>query len=318
MKYSVTIPVYNEEDILPVLTERLVGVLSSLGEEWEIVYVSDGSVDRTWELICDFHARDARIGGVHFSRNFGHQPATAAGLRAVTGDVVILMDGDLQDPPELLPAMIAQLHEGFDVVMAVKLSRAESPLKRWGFSTFYRIQSWLSSVRLEPEAGNFSAMTRRVVDLINAMPERNRYLSGLRAFSGFQQTTIPFDRPNRFTGQPRMSLAKLMKLAMDGIYANSHLPVKCATWLGIGTAFVSLLGTAVVLYGKLFAARAVPGWAPTTLALLFLGAIQLICLGILGEYIVRIYDEVRQRPQYVIAEECLPGERVTRDLPSGR
>jgi dolichol-phosphate mannosyltransferase len=173
----------------------------------------------------------------------------------------------------------------------------------------------LSSLRLESEAGNFSVMTRRVVGLINAMPERNRYLSGLRAFTGFQQMTIAFDRPGRFAGQPRMSWAKLVKLALDGIYSTSHLPVKFATWLGIGTAVVSLLAAAVVLFGKLFAAHAVPGWAPTTLSLLFLGAVQLICLGILGEYIVRIYDEVRQRPQYIVAEECLPGVRQRADIP---
>lgn len=306
MKYSVAIPVYNEEETITVLTERLVRTLQSLGEAWEIVYACDGSTDRTWQIINNLHAKDPRIGGVCFSRNFGHQAASTAALRAASGDIVILMDGDLQDPPELITEMVSTIQEGYDVVMAVKRSRTESFCKRAAFHSFYRIQSSISDVHIEPEAGNFSAMTRRVVDFINAMPEHNRYISGLRAFAGFKQTTVVFDRPGRYAGAPRMTMAKLTRLALDGIYSFSHTPIKFITGLGVVIIILSLLFTAILLINTLATNRPVPTWASHTLPIFFLGAVQLISIGVLGEYIVRIYDEVRQRPDYVIAEQTLP------------
>lgn len=310
MKCSVTIPILNEEETLPVLASRLRTVLDSLGCDWEVVFVDDGSTDSSWAIMGDLHRQDPRFGAVRLSRNFGHQPACTAGLQHVTGDVVVLMDGDLQDPPELIPELLSRLAEGYDVAFAVKRGRRESALKRLAFRWFYRLQTRLSTIPMVEGAGTFSAMTRRVVDCINAMPEANRYISGLRAFAGFRQVGVPFDRPGRYAGQPRQTPAKLIKLALDGVFSFSHLPVKLATWLGIATACVALLFSAVVLYYRLFTDLAITGWASTMLSHLFLGAVQLICLGILGEYVARIYDEVRRRPNYVVSELIRPGPDV--------
>ncbi|HJN17511.1 MAG TPA: glycosyltransferase family 2 protein [Armatimonadota bacterium] len=302
MRYSVAIPVLNEEETLPVLAERLGAALGGLGDDWEAVFVDDGSTDRSWEILQELHEGDARFGAVRLSRNFGHQAACASGLAHATGDVVILMDGDLQDPPELIPELTAKIDEGYDVVYAVKRGRREGWTKRLAFRTFYKVQTGLSSVDMPEGAGTFSALTRRVVDCINAMPESNRYVSGLRAYTGFRQTGLEFDRPARHAGEPRQTVGRLFKLAMDGIFSFSHVPAKLATWLGLIAATTCLVFSAVVLYKKLVSQTAILGWTSTMLSILFLGAVQLLCLGILGEYIARIYDEVRHRPLYVVAD----------------
>ena len=306
MRISVAIPILDEAETLPVLAERLRAVLEAISADWEVLFVDDGSTDGSWEVMGRLHEQDGRFAGVRLSRNFGHQPACTAGLQHVTGDVVVLMDGDLQDPPELIPELVGKMAEGYDVVYAVKRGRKEGFLKRLAFDEFYRVQTRLSSVPMVEGAGTFSAMSRRVVDCVNAMPEGHRYISGLRAFAGFRQAGIPFDRPARAGGTPRQTPAKLMQLALDGIFSFSHLPVRLAMWLGVITAVVALGVTLVVLYFHFFTDKAITGWTSTMVSHLFLGAVQLLCLGILGEYIARIYDEVRHRPHYIVADSIPP------------
>jgi len=302
LRLSVVIPILNEEEVLPALHERLAAVLDELGQEAEVIFVDDGSTDRSWEIVGEIHERDARFGGLSLSRNFGHQAAITAGLEAATGDVVALMDGDLQDPPEFLPELLAKLEQGYDVVQAVKAKRREPFWRRWAFGLFYAVQTRLSNVPMQPGAGTFSVMTRRVADVVRRMQESNRYVSGLRAYAGFKQTGIEFDRPERFAGVPRQTFGKLLKLALDGIFSFSHLPAKIATWLGFLFALLAMGVTIQVLVKKWITHEAILGWASTMTAILVLGAVQLICIGILGEYIARIYDEVRRRPPYVVRE----------------
>jgi glycosyltransferase involved in cell wall biosynthesis len=303
MTLSIVVPVYNESQNLPVLYERLVAAVGSLAQDWELILVDDASRDDSWQVIKRLHAADARVRGVRMARNFGQQPAIAAGLDRARGDVVVVMDADLQDPPELLPALLSKLREGYDVVYAVKRSRRESWWRRQLFALFYALQTRLAYPPMPRDAGTFSAMTRRVVEVLRQMPEHNRYLSGLRAYVGFRQTGLEFDRPQRLHGKPQQSLRKLTQIALDAIFAYSYLPARLASLLGLLTAVVALGFTAWVLYQKWVAHTAILGWASTMVSHLFLGAVQLICIGILGEYVARIYEEVRRRPLYVVAEE---------------
>jgi len=307
MKLSVTIPILNEEDTLRELAARLRTVLEGVTPDWEVLFVDDGSTDRSWEVMADLHGDDERFGALRLSRNFGYQAACTAALDHARGDVVVLMDGDLQDPPELLPELLARLDEGYDVAYAVKRRRAESAARRLAFDWFYRLQRRLSTMPVVAGAGSFSAMSRRVVDCIRGMAESHRYVSLLRSFTGFRQVGVPFDRPGRQAGAPRQTLRKLVELALDGLFSFSYVPVRIATFLGLGTALVALVFAAIVLYTRLFTDKAIIGWASTMLSHLFLGAVQLVCLGILGEYIARIYDEVRRRPQYIIGERLASG-----------
>ncbi|MCX7599809.1 MAG: glycosyltransferase family 2 protein [Armatimonadetes bacterium] len=302
MKASVVVPVYNEAANLPVLYQRLAQVLGELGLDWELILVNDCSRDDSWQVIRDLHARDARVKGLSLSRNFGQQSAIAAGLRHATGDVVVVMDADLQDPPELVPELLRKLSEGHDVAYAIKRSRREPLLRGILFGLFYAIQTRLAEPKMPAGAGTFCAMTRRVVDVLNRMGEHSRYLSGLRAYAGFQQVGVEFDRPERHSGKPQQSFGKLLRMGLDAIFAYSYIPARLASILGLATAAVALGVTIWVLYGKLVAGTAILGWASTMVSHLFIGAVQLICIGILGEYVARIYEEVRRRPLYIVAE----------------
>ncbi len=304
MKVSVVVPVFNESENLPVLYERLAQVFAAQGiQDWELILVDDASRDDSWRVICDLHRRDRRVRGLSLSRNFGQQPAIAAGLDHATGDIVVVMDADLQDPPELIPDLLARIAEGYDVVYTVKRSRGEPWHRRLLFGLFYAIQTRLAQPPMPAQAGTFSAMTRRVVDAIRRMPEHSRYLSGLRAYAGFRQTAVEFDRPDRLYGKPQQSFGKLLKTGLDAIFAYSYLPARLASVLGFITAFVALGFTVWVLYQKWVTHTAILGWASTMVSHLFLGAVQLICIGILGEYIARIYEEVRRRPLYIVADK---------------
>lgn len=294
------VPIYDERDILAELHERLVAALAALPVEWRIVYVDDGSRDGSSEMIAQF-ASDSRVGAVHLSRNFGQQLAIAAGLAMADADAVVLLDGDLQDPPEIIPELVRKWEEGFDVVFAIKKKRKESWLKRSMFALFYKILRRLSSLDIPANAGNFSLMDRTVVDLINRMPERNRYVSGLRAYVGGRQTGVEFERPARYAGQPRQSPIKLIRMATDAFFAFSEVPLRLATALGFfvsGAAFLVMLN---VLYKRLVTGAAIEGWASTMTSVLFLGGIQLLALGVIGEYIGRIYNEAKGRPAYVVS-----------------
>lgn len=300
--YSIIIPIYNEENILPELHQRLEKVAAHLDGPVEVILIDDGSKDRSFEIMKELHTRDPRIKSVRLSRNFGHQIAISAGLDLAGGTAVILMDGDLQDPPELLPEMIARWKEGNQVVYTVKKSRKENKLKRFAFKSFYRILHALSTVEIPMDAGNFSLLDRRVVDILRKMPERNRYISGLRAWSGFRQTAVYYDRDPRFAGKPQMSLGRLVQLALDGIFSFSNVPLRLAIYLGLATAFLSFGIGLWAISARLFTDKAVLGWASTIISILFVGGMILFTLGVIGEYISRIYEEVKNRPLYVVQE----------------
>ncbi|MBT8461446.1 MAG: glycosyltransferase family 2 protein [Gemmatimonadetes bacterium] len=294
------VPVYNEEAILPELNRRLVDALGRLPYEWRIIYVDDGSRDRTPDLLADFAAADSRVAVVHLSRNFGQQLAISAGLAATSADAVVLLDGDLQDPPEVVPLLVEKWEDGYDVVYALKRERKEAWPKRVLFNLFYRVLRRLSSVDIPADAGNFSLMDRSVVDMVNKMPERDRYVSGLRAYVGGRQTGVEFERAARYAGQPRQSPLKLMRMATDALFAFSELPLRLATFMGFLVSGVAFLVLVSVLYQKLVSGAAILGWASTMTSILFLGGIQLIAVGVIGEYIGRIYNEAKGRPAWVV------------------
>jgi dolichol-phosphate mannosyltransferase len=308
VKIVVVAPVYNESETLPVLYERLAKVLSSLTENWELILVNDGSRDDSWDVIQRLRQQDSRVKAISLARNFGQQPAFAAGLHEAQKrlsshqDVVITMDSDLQHPPELIADLLRCLDDGYHVAYAIKRSRREPFLRRTLFSLFHAVETRLAQPPMPRGAGMFAAMRRPVLLAINSMPERTRYMPGLRAYAGFRQIGVEFDCPPRFAGKPQQTFAKLMRMALDAIFAYSFLPARLASLLGLVTAAVALVFTAWVLYQKWFTGQAILGWASTMVSHLFLGAVQLICIGILGEYIARIYEEVRRRPLYIVAE----------------
>ena len=301
--YSIIIPIFNEEPTLPELHSRLMTATAGVNEPFEVILVDDGSKDNSFALMRAMHRADPRVKVIRLARNFGHQIAISAGIELAGGDAVILMDGDLQDPPELLPQMIARWKEGYDVVYTVKTSRKENALKRFAFKSFYRILHALSSIKIPMDAGNFSLMDRRVADVLRAMPERNRYISGLRAWAGFRQTAITYDRGVRFAGAPQMSLGRLFRLALDGIFSFSNVPLRAAIYMGLVTAAAGFGGGLYVVYAKIFTDSAILGWASTSISILFMGGMILVTLGVIGEYISRIYEEVKRRPLYVVRDK---------------
>lgn len=267
------------------------------------MFVDDGSRDGSARWIGDRRAEDGRVKLLRLSRNFGHQAAVTAGLAHASGRAVVLMDGDLQDPPELIPSLVAKWREGYEVVHTVKTRRKESWSRRAAFRAFYwMIRSLSSETDLPLQAGLFSLLDRRVVDELGRMPERNRYLAGLRAWVGFRQASVEYERDARWSGEPRVSVARLFRLAFDGIFSFSNLPLRLATLLGLVVSLSAFVLMATVLYQKLFTDRAILGWASLMTSVLFLGGVVLVTIGIIGEYTGRIYDEVKRRPLYVVAE----------------
>ena len=299
---SVVVPVYNEEAVIEALHSRLLQVLSPSLASFEIIFVNDGSRDATPSMIDAICKSDSRFKALHFSRNFGHQAAVTAGLHAVTGNVVVVIDADLQDPPELIQEMIAKWREGYDVVYAQKIRReGVGPLKRAAYYIYYRFLRGLTDVEVPPDTGDFCLMDRKIVDLLNAMPERNRYVRGLRAWLGFRQTAIRFERPARFAGETKYPFRRMVGLAVDGILSLSKAQLRLAMYFGY---FASAIIFALLVYfvlERLFGpGNLARGWASTIVVILFLGGVQLICLGVIGEFIGRIYDEVKQRPLYIV------------------
>lgn len=303
MKYSIIIPIYNEEQIIPELHRRLKNVFDSINSEIEVIFVDDNSTDSSFSLIEEINRNDKRFKLLRLARNFGHQVAISAGMEYSQSEAVILMDGDLQDPPELLPEMMRKWEDGFQVVYTIKKSRKENAIKRFAFSSFYKLMHMFSSISIPMEAGNFSLMDRKVVDVIRSMPERNRYISGMRAWAGFKQTGIEFDREARFAGKPKMSIKKLVDLALDGLISFSNAPLRLAIYVGLAVALLSFIGGLYVIYEKLFTDKAILGWTSTIVAITFIGSMVLLTLGVIGEYIGRIYDEVKHRPIFVIKDK---------------
>lgn len=323
MTLSVVIPVFNEERNIPELVSRLRAVLEA-SVDFEIVFVNDGSTDGTFELLRELFEQDKRIKAVHLARNFGHQPAISAGLHAATGDAVITMDGDLQDAPEAIPDFMKRWREGYDVVYAVRASRREPWIKLLAYKTFYRALTLISEIDIPLDSGDFSLMDRRVVDVLNAMPERARFVRGMRSWVGFRQIGVNVPREARYAGQPKYTFRRLLRLALDGFFAFSYRPLQLASLLGLGVSTLAILLAVVLIAIKLFRGVAVPGWTSIMVAVLFLGGVQLISLGILGEYVGRTYDEARARPSYIITsvmgETRLPPETATPPVsrPRGR
>lgn len=298
---SVVIPVLNEERNAPELHGRIVRILESQDIDFEIVFVDDGSTDRTPDILRDLHDQDPRVKSVYLARNFGHQAAISAGLQAASGDAVVVMDGDLQDSPEMLPVFIAHWREGYEVIYAVREHRSAFWLKRLGYVVFYRLLRRISSIEVPLDSGDFSLIDRRVVDVVNAMPERTRFVRGMRSWAGFRQTGVTQVREERFTGEPKYTYWKLVRLALDGFIGFSYRPLQLASLFGAAVSVVALLLAVLLIVLKVVHGIPLVGWTSLIVAVLFLGGVQLICVGILGEYVGRIYDEVRQRPPYVVA-----------------
>jgi dolichol-phosphate mannosyltransferase len=301
---SIVVPVYNEEESLTELRRRLSGIIEQVDGGAEVILVNDGSRDQTAVLMRQVCEQDIRFRGVHFSRNFGHQAAVAAGLRFAQGRAVVVMDADLQDPPELVLQLLDRWREGFHVVYARHASRErESVVKRAAAHAFYRVLRRLARPEIPPDTGDFCLMDRRVVDLLNSMPERNRYIRGLRAWVGFRQTAVDFVRPGRFAGEPKYTFRKSLALAINGVVSLSKAPLRIATYMGLIVSFSSFCLALVFIVEKFtMGSVVVRGWASTVVIVLFLGGVQLLTVGIIGEYISRIYDEVKQRPLFIVEE----------------
>jgi polyisoprenyl-phosphate glycosyltransferase len=299
---SVDVPVFNEQDVIEPLHSRLLQILDPARIDFEVIFVDDGSKDRSAEMLDAICRADRRFNAIHFSRNFGHQPAVTAGLHAVRGRCAVVIDADLQDPPELIIEMLRLWREGYEVVYAQKTEREGSGfLIRHAYRLFYRVVGSLSEVEIPPDSGDFSLMDRRVVDLLNSMPERNRYVRGLRAWLGFRQTAIKFERPARFAGQTKYNFGRLIGLAFDGVLSVSTAPLRLAMYMGfLSSAGSFLLGIVFAIEQIMGRSHTARGWASTIVVILFLGGVQLICIGFIGEFIGRIYDEVKQRPMYVV------------------
>ncbi len=300
---SVVAPVYNEEDVLPELVRRVRAVMEETGETWELVLVDDGSRDRSAQIIAELHEADPRVTGVSFSRNFGFQIAVTAGLDHAQGDAVIVTDADLQDPPEVYPRMIAKWREGYDVVYGIRTSReGETWFKLATAKLFYRLIYSITSVEIPLDTGDFRLIDRRVVDAIRHMPERNRFLRGMIPWVGFRQTGIEYERVARFAGDSKFAkVSQMLPFAVDAVTSFSYFPLRIATYLGFIIAVISSLAILTVVLLRLFGPDTpLLGQATTLVAVLFLGSVQLISLGIIGEYLGRIYDEVRGRPLYLV------------------
>jgi polyisoprenyl-phosphate glycosyltransferase len=299
---SVAAPAYNEIKALPELRRRLQEALDPLDLEWELVIADDGSTDGTREWLREQASRDPHLRAALLSRNFGHTPGYLAALEHSSGQYTVLMDADLQDEPELIPRMLDKASEGFDVVYAIKAHRHEGPLWRLAFSLYYGLAGRISTVPQPSHAGPFCLMSRRVVEEIQTLPERNMFFPGVRSYIGFPQTGIPVDRPLRSTGSSRISLRRRIAGGLDGIFAFSQAPLRIASWVGLAVATAAALLELVLLYLRLFTNSQTPGLTAILTVLLFLGGVQLLSLGVLGEYVGRVYDEVKRRPRYVVEE----------------
>lgn len=299
---SVVIPLFNEEENVRELYRRLTAALESFHVTFEMVFVNDGSRDATPAILNELHNKDPRLTVVHLSRNFGHQPAVSAGLDHATGKAVIIMDGDLQDPPEVLDKFVALWREGFEVVYAVRTKRKEGIVKRLGYFAFYRLLRAISDLEIPLDSGDFCLMDRKVVEALKSLPEQMRFIRGLRTFVGFRQTGLQYERAAREAGKPKYTFRALVKLAIDGLVSFSSYPLHLVTYIGVFTVILAI-GLSIWVVADAFLNQATPrGWASTMVVVLFMGAVQLISLGIIGEYIRRIFLEAKGRPTYIVRE----------------
>jgi dolichol-phosphate mannosyltransferase len=308
---SIVLPIFNEEPVVDELHRRLGEFLAAVGTTWEVIFVDDGSNDRSFEKVKALCAGEPRYKLIALSRNFGHQFAITAGLDYARGDAVVVMDADLQDPPEVVAEMLARFREGFDIVHGVRRSREkESIFKRATAFVFYRLLKAVMGISIHVDAGDFRLMSRRVVLTLRALNESSRFVRGMVAWVGFKQTTVLYYRKPRFAGRTHYPFRKMLKFAFDGIASFSIVPLRVATWLGTVSGIMGIGVAGWALYGRLYGTF-VPGWATIMIAVSLGASAQLLMTGILGEYIGRIYEEVKRRPLYVVANEV----NATRDAP---
>ncbi len=300
------VPCYNEEQVIRETHRRLTGVLEQLEPlKFELIYVDDGSKDRTPLILGELQGGDERVRVVRFSRNFGHQIAATAGLEHASGDAVVLIDADLQDPPEVIALMIDRWREGYEVAYGTRTERTgETGFKIWTAKLFYRLINRLSETKMPLDTGDFRLMDRKVVDALLAMPERDRFLRGMVSWVGFRQVAVPYERAPRLAGTSKYPLFKMIRFATDAVLSFSYMPLRLATWLGFITILMALAGIIYAVFLRLYTDEKhwVRGWASIFTAVLFIGGVQLISLGIIGEYLGRIYSEVKKRPLYVVQE----------------
>ncbi len=303
IKYSIIAPIFNELDNLPELYTRVRDVMSATGGTWELILVDDGSTDGSTGRILELAAQDKHVRPVIFARNFGHQVAITAGWDYARGEAVVIIDADLQDPPEVIPEMIAKWKEGFEVVYAVRAEReGETWFKKTTAAAFYRIIYRITDVKIPVDTGDFRLMDRKVVDVLKVMRERHRFPRGMSAWVGFRQVGVPYKRAARHAGVTKYPFKKMLKLALNAITGFSYFPLQLATYVGFVAAALSILAIPVVIFMRVAGHSAFLGQATTLIAVLFLGGVQLISLGVLGEYIGRIYDEAKGRPLYIVRD----------------
>lgn len=304
MLISVIVPCYNEEVVLKATHDRLSNVLSEMsGLDYELIFVNDGSQDQTQKILSELQLHDPHVRVLGLSRNFGHQIAVTAGLEEAAGDALVVIDADLQDPPEVIPQMVKLWREGNDVVYGIRIEReGESKFKLWTAKAFYRLINRLSDTKMPLDAGDFRLLDRKVVEVIKMMPERARFLRGMVSWAGFRQVSISYDRAARHAGDSKYPLAKMIHFAMDGIISFSLVPLKLAIWTGFLSIWIAVAGIIVAILDRLLEKDLTRGWASLFVAVLFMGGVQLVSLGIIGEYLGRIYTEVKRRPLYVVQE----------------
>jgi len=301
--YSIIAPIFNEKDNLSELHRRVSEVMDSTGETWELILVDDGSTDGSTDMIRELAKKDKRIRPVIFARNFGHQIAITAGWDYARGDAVVIIDADLQDPPEMIVEMAKKWREGYEVVYAVRTEReGESWFKLWTASVFYRLIYRITDVKIPLDTGDFRLMDRKVVNVLRQMREKHRFPRGMSAWVGFKQIGVEYKRAARIAGETKYPFRKMFRLAINAVTGFSYFPLQVATFFGFVSAGIAILAMPVVIYLRASGSQAFFGQATTLLAVLFLGGVQLICLGILGEYIGRLYDEAKDRPLYIVRD----------------
>lgn len=309
-RLSAVIPVFNEQAVLAEFYRRLSQAVETISENWEFIFVDDGSTDGSLALLKDLAAADERVAVLSFTRNFGHQAAITAGIDCAQGKAIIILDADLQDPPELIQEMMGRWRQGYEVVYAVRCSRKESALKRIAYHAFYRLLSRIAEIPIHADSGDFCLLDARVARIIRQMPERNRFIRGMRSWVGFRQISVEYDRPERAAGQTHYTWKKLVKLARDGIFSFSYAPLRLALYTGCLSIIASLTLMGWILFKRLTSESYVAGVTTTVLLVLFFGGWQLFVLGVVGEYIGRIYDEVKKRPLYLIREQIGASEKI--------
>lgn len=300
-KYSIVVPVFNEEKVLNELYRRLTIVMSKLRESYEIIFINDGSIDNSLEIMEKLHSKDKRIKIIDFSRNYGQQIATTAGIDYATGEAIVIIDADLQDPPKVIPELVKKWKKGYDVVYGVRKKReGENFFKKVTASIFYKFLNKITDINIPLDAGDFRLIDRKVANNLKTIREKNRYIRGLTSWIGFRQIGVLYDREKRFAGYTKYPLGKMLKLALDAVFSFSNYPLKIAIYIGFLISGLSFLYLIYVLILKIFMDVTIQSWASIIVAVFFLGGVQLICIGIIGEYIGRIGEEVKKRPLYII------------------